>query len=204
MRSALYRVLAASVCIAAATPAFAQDELKSHTRGFVLGGHFNSSAVQVDEEGSGGAEQGVGGGVNLGYGVSEHVTVFLRGDFANIDYENGDIGSYVLGNVDLGGRYTFGSYLAALRPYAELGFTGSSIHDQVDQDGETLDVTLMGGAIMLGGGLEYFLTEHVAVDGGLILGKGRFTTANVEGETFDIDEFDYTSTRLNVGVNFHF
>jgi hypothetical protein len=204
MRTALCRVLAAGVCLAAATPVIAQDEVRSNTRGFVVGAHLNSSAVQVDEEGAGDAEQGLGGGFNLGYGVSQHVSIFLRGDFASVDYEDGSGDSYVLGNGDVGARYSFGSYLNPLRPYAELGFTASTIQDQLEDQGETVDVTLMGGAIMIGGGLEYFLNEHVALDAGLVLGKGRFTSADVDGETFDIDEFDYTGTRLNLGVNFHF
>lgn len=197
----IVRGLTIAALAAFATDASAQD--RSSTRGVVLGAHLNSSSIQVDEDGGSDAETGIGLGVMLGYGFSDAVTVFLRGDFAQVEYEGEEDESYVLGNVDLGARYIFGLPSAALRPYVELGLTGTAVQDDVPVDGgRTVDVQLSGGALMLGGGLEYFFSRAASLDVGLVLGKGQLTDAQVDGESVG-DEFpdtDFTTVRLNLGA----
>jgi hypothetical protein len=184
-----------------ATDAFAQG-----TRGPSLGAHVNSSAIQSDEDGGSQAEQGIGAGAKLGFGVTDQVTVFLRGDFASISYEAVEdvaAGSYTLANIDLGGRYSFDAASAALRPYAELGLSGTAINDQLTLEGDTYDVTYSGGGLLLGLGLEYFFNRNVALDGGLMVGKGRLTTIEIDGEPFDeAEDIDYTTIRMNLGLVF--
>lgn len=200
-------VLGAALLLAAAD-ASAQDVAPG--RGVMLGAFGNLSAIQLDEDGGTQAENGPGVGVVLGYGARDGWTFFARGSFAGITYEaddgselDGD-GTYSLGIVELGAHYGFGSGPnAALRLYGEFGLSGTALSDEANFDGEELEFTFSGPAIMLGGGVEYDLNQSVAVDVGMILGKGRFTTLEIDGETFDdAEELDFTTVRLNAGIVF--
>lgn len=194
MRHTLVRAAAFALAVTA-LPALAQD--RSNTRGILLGVQGAAASIQLDEEGAGEAERGIGGGVTLGYGVTGNITVFLRGNLAAIDY-SGEEGSYDLSTVDLAGRYSFGTSAAALRPYVELGLTGTAVRDEI----EGVEVVLAGGGLNLGGGLEYFLQRNLALDIGLALGKGQITSAEVDGEDVgEFDNLDFTTTRLSAGLN---
>jgi outer membrane protein W len=197
---------AAAALLAGASSASAQEAYS--IRGPSLGAHVNFSAIQSDEGEGSSAERGIGGGLKLGFGVTDHITIFLRGDVASVAYEEDveEMGadSYTLTNIDLGGRYSFASGAnAALMPYVELGLSGTSIVDELTIEGETYDVSYSGGGLLLGFGLEYFVNRNVAVDGGLMLGKGRLTNFEFEGEPFDdAEDLDYTTVRMNLGLVF--
>ncbi len=199
MKKRIAGIAAAGALLAAVSSTSAQE--RSSTRGIVLGAHVNASAVQLDEEDGGEAERGVGAGLKIGYGVSDRLALFVRGDVANIAYAGDDEGSFVLGNVDLGGRFSFGTSAAELRPYAELGLSGTAVSDEVAADNETVDVVLSGAGLLLGGGVEYFFSRRSALDVGLGLGKGRLTSAEVNGETAEeFEDLDFTTIRLNLGI----
>ena len=196
-------MLAAAALVAG--PASAQEAFS--VRGPSLGAHVNFSAIQSDEGEGGSAERGIGGGARLGFGVTDRITVFLRGDVASVSYEEEveELGaeSYTLANIDLGGRYSFAGANAALMPYVELGLSGTGITDELTIEGETFDVRYSGGGVLIGFGLEYFLNRNVALDGGLMLGKGRLTNFEIEGEPFDeAEDIDFTTIRMNFGLVF--
>lgn len=198
MKKLVVALATATALLGATTGASAQD--RSSTRGLLLGLHLGAAAVQLDEEGAGGAENGGGLGLTLGYGFTDHFALLLRADGASINYEDDvEEGSYGLGNVDLGGRYSFGSAAAALRPYAELGVSATALVDEIEDE----EITFSGGAVFLGGGLEYFFSRRVALDAGLVIGKGKLTTVEFGGtSTDDFEDLDFTTSRLNVGVSF--
>lgn len=204
MNKTIASAFAAAALLAGASSASAQFS----TRGPSLGAHVNFSAIQNDEGEGSNAERGIGGGAKLGFGVTDRITVFLRGDFASVSYEEDveDVGadSYILANVDLGGRYSFAAGAnAALMPYVELGLSGTSITDELTVEGETFDIAYSGGGLLIGFGLEYFFNRNVALDGGLLLGKGRLTTFEIDGESFDgAEDLDYTTVRMNLGFVF--
>lgn len=190
--------------LACATPSAAQDFFS--TRGIVLGAHVNTAALQIDEDGGSKAERGFGAGVKLGYGFSDRVSAFARLGGASINYDDDfeEDGSYAMGLFDLGARYSFGTLGTALRPYVEGGLAGTAISEDIAVDGDTYGVTFSGPGVFIGGGVEYFFQPKAALDAGLILGKGRFTTAEIDGETFDeVEDLDFTTIRLAVGVTFH-
>ena len=53
------------------------------------------------------------------------------------------------------------------------------------------------------GGIEYFVTRNVAIEAGLAVSKGVFTTAEVNGDRVEDPDEDFTSTRLNLGITLH-
>ena len=197
MRKLVVTMAAATALLGAASGVSAQE--RSSTRGVLLGAHLSATALQLDEDGAGDAERGGGLGITLGYGFTDRFSLLLRLAGANISYAGDADGSYGLGDVDLGGRYSFGSTAAALRPYAELGVSATAVTDTFEGE----DVTFSGGGVFVGGGLEYFFTRKVALDAGLVLGKGKFTTVDVSGTTSDdFEDLDFTTTRINLGVSF--
>lgn len=190
-------LIPAALAIAVALPAQSAvaapsgANVRSNVHGFELGLHLNGSAIQ-----SGGTtESGGGAGFRLGYGVSNHLSIFGEGDAANVNYSDGD-GSYALAHAGLGLRGSFGSTGSALRPYVEGALMGVAAVDG--------DVTISGAGVQLGGGLEYFVSPHVALDAGLMAGPGALTKATVGGETQDFTRTNFTSSRFNLGVVFHF
>jgi hypothetical protein len=196
-------VLGAALLLAAAD-APAQDT----SRGVMLGVYGNLSAIQLDEDGGTQAENGPGLGAMLGYGARNGWMFFARGNFAGITYEDdgsSDLesdGTYALGIVELGARYGLSSGPnAAFRLYGELGLSGTALSDEAVIDGEDVEYVFAGPALLLGFGGEYDLNRNVAVDLGMILGKGRFTTLEINGETADDSgDLDFTTVRLNAGI----
>lgn len=203
--SILTRAALATALLACATPAAAQDAFS--TRGLVLGAHVNTSALQLDEDGGSVAERGFGAGVLLGYGFNDRLAVFARANGSRIKSEvsaDEEEYTYGLGIADLGLRYSFGTPGAQLRPYLEGGLSGTSVSvDFADVDGEDVNINLSGPGGFIGGGVEYFLNRAAALDAGMILGKGRLTDAEVEGEdVYGGEDLDFTTIRLAVGITF--
>lgn len=205
MNKKIASVLGAALVLAAAD-ASAQNAPSG--RGLMLGVYGNLSAIQLDEDGGTQAENGPGAGAILGYGARNGWTFFARGNVAGITYQqdegselDGD-GTYALTVVELGARYGFaGGTNAALRLYGELGLSGTALSDEGRFEGQEVEFTFSGPAILLGGGVEYDLNRNVAVDVGMILGKGRFTSLEINGETFDdAEDLDFTTVRLNAGI----
>ncbi len=206
VKNIIVSVLAAAALLAGADDAEAQE--LSRTRGFMVGIRGNASAIQSDENGGSEAERGLGLGAQLGFGVTSNITVFLRADAAAMSYEaddSQDDGEYAMAIVDLGGRYSVGTSAQQLRPYVELALSGTAIADELLIEGQTYEVTYSGGALMIGGGIEYFVSRNSALDVGLQLGKGQLTTVTIDGEEVeeDVDATDFTTVRLSVGFTFH-
>lgn len=207
MNKKIASVLGAALLLAAADGS-AQNAAPVH--GLMLGAYGNLSAIQLDEDGGTEAENGPGVGLMVGYGAPTGWTFFARGTFANITYEevdgselDGD-GTYSMPILELGARYGFASGPnASLRLYGELGLSGTALSDEGTISGQDVEFTFSGPAILLGGGVEYDLNRNVALDVGMILGKGRFTSLEINGETFDdAEDLDFTTVRINAGIVF--
>ncbi|HEX8903977.1 MAG TPA: outer membrane beta-barrel protein [Longimicrobiaceae bacterium] len=175
-------VLAAAAAAVTAGPALAQraspgtETWRFDPRGVSVGVNLNGGTLATQELGPG-VHPGLGLGVTLGYGVSDAVTLFARGDVA-----------YARSNLDVGARYRFGSPAAALRPYVEAGFTrtGTLIASQ----------RTSGYGVTAGAGVEYYVRHNFAVDVGVVHSRGRFTTGPLDGDAFN-------TTRLNLGFRWH-
>lgn len=176
-RLSLVVLAVASTAMAAGTAAAQAGGIeRSDTRGPVVGINLNGSTLGAERATFRDA-RGAGLGLSLGYGVSDALSFFVRGNLA-----------YRSGHFDLGARYTFGGADAALRPYVEAAATrAGTLQDDFRSDGTGATV---------GAGVEYFATRHVALDVGVAHSRGRFTNGFLDGD-------DFASTRLNVGIKWH-
>ncbi len=146
----------------------------SSTQGFSVGINLLGSS---DPLGGLNHVPGLGLGVTAAYGVSNHVSVFARGDVA-----------YQTANVEAGARYSFRSPEARLRPYVEGALTRTGVLFE--------GARLSGTGLTAGAGVQYFVRRNLALDVGLVHSEGRFTNGVLDGHGF-------STTRLNVGFRWH-
>ncbi|HEX8243349.1 MAG TPA: hypothetical protein VF541_07630 [Longimicrobium sp.] len=176
-------VLAVASAACAARSASAQlaqpgiGTARSDTRGLVLGFNLTGSTIP-DSRSFPGTGSGLGFGLTAAYGVSEHVSLFARGDAA-----------YRVGHWDAGARYTFGSPAAALRPYVEGAYTRTGTSSQ--------GIRSSGSGVTGGAGVQYFVKPNLALDVGLIHSRGRFD------ENARVPNSRFSTTRLNIGFRWH-
>jgi len=185
------------------------DESKSssHTRGLFLHGRIGGHGLTLD-----GTEvsSGRGIGAKLGYGFSPILTLYLGLDIAGMDVANRTSpdgteinrsvtsDTYALALIDLGFQLNFLSKSGPLVPYVDGALTG------VGAGYETGAGTAVysGSGVSLGGGLKYFVTPSVALDGGARFLFGDYDQLEIEQQDLDV-ELDVVSAQLHAGLTFY-
>ena len=172
---------------------------RSNTRGIFLNAHLNAASIGYDED-EFDTQTGGGLGVQIGYGVSNLITLFLGVDgsvMSNDDVED----SFTLTHVDLGAQFNLGKPRSAARPYGVIALTFRQATFEFD-NANAPEVDFSGGGLTLGGGLKYFLSRALALDVGLNLTFGQFSDVEVGGVTINNAlDINATSGRLAVGLS---
>jgi hypothetical protein len=202
---ALTAALAGTLSTAAAAqtvePGFDAAQARSNTAGFGLGVFLTGSALRVEESDE--IESGPGGTVHLGYGINQNVSFFVRITAAEMQAAGGGSDSYVMAHADLGGRYSFASPAAALRPYLQAAVTGRALSFDMGSEG---NLEARGPGFTGAVGLEYFVTPRVGMEASLSYTIGKFSEGRLGGGEwidFDDDAFDAVSSRFDVGFSWH-
>lgn len=197
-RIALAVATAALAFVAVPATAAAQS---STTRGLSLALYLQGASLEVEggDPGSGG-----GGGLRVGYGFNRIVTGFVRLDGSKTDVEDATVeGQWTLGHAEIGARFHFANSLRRWVPWLEAAAGGRavSVSDAVvDGEQETADVTFSGGAFSLGGGLDVYLSQTLALDVGLAWTTGEFSEIEVGAVSVSGFDIDARSFRFNVGL----
>jgi hypothetical protein len=174
-----------------------EREVASITEGFFVAPHLLGASLEFEDEE---AESGGGAGLTIGYGFTRMFAAFFTIDGADIDIrEPGISGDYTLGQADLGVRFNFRSETQKAIPYIEVALTGRAA--ETTDDG--VDIRLSGGAFTLGGGLNYYFQQKLAVDVGLSFSGGRFEKLEIDGDEVPFEEVDATGTRFRVGLTWY-
>lgn len=177
---------------------------RTNTSGLMLGLSFDASRIRSDDLNST-AESGPGVAALIGWGVTKNFAFILDASGARISSINGD---YDLGHVDVGGRWHFVNRTAFV-PFAEIGYAGRIATKRgailSDDTGNTYtgDLSILGGGVSLGGGLEYFVTPGIALGGAFKWTSGQFTQVKFDNVTVDGLELDATSARFNMGFTWY-
>ena len=192
--------LAALALGVAAESAAAQE---STTRGFTMGLH--GTGASLDPQGSGNdRESAGGGGLHLGYGVNRRITIFAQLDgakFDNLSTDNVE-GEWTMGYFDVGVRFNFANSLRKWVPFLEaaFGYRAVSVTDPIVNNVAANELSISGGGLTLGGGIDYYLSESWALDLQLLWTGGEFNTLRVDNVSVSGLDFDATSSRLSLGV----
>ena len=199
-RGALATLVAGALVHAFAPAASAQV---STTRGWSVGLHLVGSSLTVEGEE---LDAGGGLGIDAGYGLNRRFTVFLTLDgsvVTGVDVPDvPDVsGEWNMGHVDVGVRYHFANSLSRWVPFLEaaLGARAVTVQD-VEVDGEEVDVGLRGGTLSIGGGTGYYLREKLALSLGARFTGGQFTERDVGDTTVRGFELEASSGRVLLGI----
>lgn len=182
---------------------FSQVRQKSNTKGFIVnaGGHtlgWTSEYFKYLDEN---APSGYGGGIRIGYGVTQLIEPFIGFDATSMGIANVDARSFSMTHFDFGVRFNLGGTILPVRPYVQGGYSsrkGTITH--VINGNNYDDAEFSGGTPNLGGGLRYFFKKSIAVyaDGLFTIGKSAHLTLNGESKP---DEIDVTTFRIGVGIS---
>jgi hypothetical protein len=193
-QAVMFAAFAASMT---ASPVFAQ---RSTTRGWMLGAYVQGGSLTVDGDDPSG---GGGLGIRAGYGVNRHFTPYLEADAIQFDVANTDLGGdWGMTHLDLGVRYSFANSLRRWVPFLEtaLGVRAVIVNDGTVNGTNVGRVTFSGGAFSLGGGVSYYVKQHVAVETLIKFTGGTFENVNVGDVTVGNLDIKAQSTRLKIGV----
>ena len=196
------RTLALSAALPSSFSAGSLAAQESTTRGFNVGLHVSGQSLTPED---GDDQQAGGAGLFVGYGLNRNFQLFLQLDGGEFDVDNAAVeGTWTLGHVDLGTRFHFANSLRSWVPYllAALSYRAVTVTDGIiNQQTQTDDVTISGGAFTLGGGIMFYFNESWAADLQLAGSGGRFTDVKVGNVTFTGAESDATTARFNLGVS---
>ncbi len=190
-----WATLLAAFLILTAGSALAQR--RSNTTGIFLNAHLNATGISYnlsdfDDEGDE-TDSGGGLGLQVGYGFSPLVTVYLAANGSGMKNDSDD--AYTLSHVDLGVRFNFGAGRRTV-PYANLAFGYRAARVEVGRRGSEIEYS--GGGLTLGGGVQYFLSPALALDGGLQVTLGTFTDVRVNNVIVE-DRLDVESASVRLG-----
>ncbi len=198
----LPRALAVATAVTLGAAAWAPlSAQNSTTRGLNLGVHVQAASLSVEDAD---AQEGGGLGIRIGYGLNRIITLYVELDGASVEVENAENlrGNWALGHADFGARFHFANSLRRWVPYLEaaIGARGVSVSDPFVGNEEIDDVTFSGGAFSVGGGLDVYFTQTLALDLGLKFSTGEFNQIDVGAVSIRNLDIDANSTRFKVGI----
>jgi len=186
--------------------------IQSKTKGLSAGVHlgfvsYTNDNLHLETEG------GTGYGAQLQYGFNHQIAAAFAFQHYSISTKSLDNGStaynidspYPYTEIELIGKYIFGSTNSKLRPNIALGlnFTRSKETYYNPNFNFVSNETYSGYGICGGGGLRYFLNTQMSIDFTLMVSSGNFTTNLVNGQEVDFEHWFLTYKGL-FGFMYHF
>lgn len=185
-----------------------QSSGSDRMRGFMLGVHsiaapgLTLGGGEVDGEFI--TKFGAGAGVTVGYGITRVFSGFASLDVAkqNTAADVEPAGSWGLSHFEVGARANIPLGTSSTVPYltASVGRRAMAART-TNEDGEQFDSAITGPMIGLGGGIEHFFSQSMALDAGIGVGYGKFNNVKFGEEEYDPKANATTSIRLRLGVN---
>ena len=190
-------LLAALAAVTTVSPALAQ---RSTTRGFTVGAHLQGASLTVEDDDPAG---GGGAGVRLGYGFNRNVTGYIEADGITFDVDNPDFGGeWTMGHLDLGVRYNFANSLRRWIPFLEAAIGGRTVRlEDATVDGDSVgSLNFSGGALSIGGGIGFFMSEKLAIETLVKFSGGTFEQIDVGNVSVNDLDIEASSFRFKLGL----
>jgi outer membrane protein W len=207
-----YNIIGSALLAAALLSATGAVGQASDNSGLML--HLNAAGAAVGTESQGvkSRETATGLGILLGFGFNEHIALYLASEALQVRYDGGrEIdeldGEYLVGQLDIGLRYTFLGTGSALRPYVNAAIASTGVADEFagEDGGEPFVASAGGSGFSVGAGLQYFVSRRFAVD--LSVQESITTLSEFERDGEAIDPAgvgsELTVARLKLGVTWH-
>lgn len=198
MKTLSYAALGLALAVAA--PLQAQLDAPSKTTGFSVGLHAEGRSFDTDTDDDFEEFTGGGLGLELAYGFSSGLALFLDVSGGGLDSDDADEeaidGSVTL---DLGARVNFGGGRRSLVPFLEAAVSGIALAE----DDLGSDMIFGGAGVTIGGGVQYFVSRTLSLNAGLRWTNGALTTVEVDGDQEDLDDQHFDSSRLILGATWH-
>ena len=176
---------------------------------WVLNGHSTAAlGTSVgDDFGSIDTHGGLGAGVEVGYRVTPRLLAYAGVDIAKQGIsEVGLDGDFGLTHIEAGARLSFPITGSKLMPYVGGWVGRRSLTTTVDdfETGTSSDLSLSGLGAGASGGVQFFVSPSLALDGGVSLGIGKMGNVKVDGHKEDWGTpNNTTTTRLRFGANWY-
>ena len=209
MQRIILAVLVASFGATGAAHAQRSHAVRPPAR-WVINGHsvaaFGTS-VGTGDPGDVKTSTGLGGGVQVGYMITPRLTAYAGFELAkqSIDVVGLD-GDFGLSQLEAGARLSFPVRGSRVMPYLGAWVGRRRLSTTIDDfdTGAQADFSLSGLAVGAGGGVQYFVSPKLALDGGLSVGVGKMGNIKVAGEKRNPPALDNTTTtRLQFGANWY-
>jgi hypothetical protein len=209
MQRILLAVLAATLGFAGSAQAQHSQKPVMPSSRFVLNGHSTAAlGTSVgDDFGSIDTHSGLGAGVEVGYRITPRLLAYAGLDIAKQGInEVGLDGDFGLTHIEAGARLSFPITGSKLMPYVGGWVGRRSLTTTVD-DFETetsSDLSLSGLGAGASGGVQFFVSPSLALDGGVSLGFGKMGNVKVDGHKEDWGTpNNTTTTRIRFGANWY-
>ncbi|HEY0024595.1 MAG TPA: outer membrane beta-barrel protein [Longimicrobium sp.] len=209
MRHIIIRSALLAAAVLSAPRAVAQV---SDNSGLLLNLNAAGAVLNTESQGVKSRETGTGFGFLLGYGFNERIALYLAVDALQVRYDGGrEIeeldGEYVVGQLDIGLRYTFLGAGSALRPYVSAAIASTGVADEFadEEGGEPFVASAGGSGFSVGAGLQYFVSRRLAVELAVQESITSLSEFEKDGEAIDPAGAgsDLTVARLKLGVTWH-
>ena len=209
MQRLVLAVLAASLGFAGSAHAQHSQHAAMPPSRWVLNAHTTAAlGTSVgDDFGSIDTHSGLGAGVEVGYRITPRLLAYAGVDIAKQGInEIGLEGDFGLTHIEAGARLSFPIPRSNLLPYVGAWVGRRSLSTTVDDfdAGTSSDLSMSGMAVGATGGVQVFVSPHLALDGGVSLGMGKMGNVKVDGQREDWGTPNHTTTtRLRLGANWY-
>lgn len=176
---------------------------------WVLNGHSTAAlGTSVgDDFGSLDTQGGLGAGVEVGYRVTPRLLAYAGLDIAKQGVDEAGLdGDFGLTHIEAGARLSFPITGSKLMPYVGGWVGRRSLTTTLDdfETGTSSDLSLSGLGAGASGGVQFFVSPSLALDGGVSLGIGKMGNVKVDGHKEDWGTpNNTTTTRLRFGANWY-
>jgi hypothetical protein len=209
MQRILLAVFAATLGLAGSAQAQHSPKPVKLSSRFVLNGHSTAAlGTSVgDDFSSIDTHSGLGAGVEVGYRITPRLLAYAGVDIAKQGInEVGLDGDFGLTHIEAGARLSFPITGSKLMPYVGGWVGRRSLTTHVDdfETGVSSDLSLSGLGGGASGGVQYFVSPSLALDGGVSLGIGKMGNVKVDGHKEDWGTpNNTTTTRIRFGANWY-
>jgi hypothetical protein len=209
MQRIILAVLVASIGTVASAQAQRAHTTRLPSRFFINGHSVAAFGTSVTPEGFDPLKTstGLGGGVQIGYAITPRLTAYAGYEIAKQPVDMfGLEGDFGLSHLEAGAHLSFPVKNSRLSPYVGAWVGRRSLTSTLDDldNGTSQDFSLSGMAAGVSGGMQYFLTPALALDGGVSLGMGKFGNVKIDHVRQIMPEMrNSTTMRVQFGASWH-